>query len=235
MGQQEPSSIPVYSLLSEQLTTDPGSVNQRDLVIGSMLNLAVPKGARLTVTSLTKGSMEPVVVLDDAAYARIDRNRLDEREPLPAHSKQDGREVRHLWVNSYGKAQIDIDVATGVRRLIVGALYQAPSPYGRPVLLAASGQGSVPVFNTSYRDAGLWLKVSGKVTDGWQLQQGKGSDFAILRIEQLDVPYDDPPSVGIFIHGGSSMKSGDMAVMSGGLFARKTYPFKVNVLPVPAC
>ncbi|HEX5357054.1 MAG TPA: hypothetical protein VFW93_12595 [Aquabacterium sp.] len=230
-----PASIPLYSLLAEQIALDAHASDQRDLPIGSLLNLAVPKGAKVTLTSLAKGSMEPLAWLDDAAYARIDRSRLDEREVLPTSIRLDGQEIRHLIVNSYGKARIDIHANGAVRHLVIGAIYEAPVPHGRPIPLAESGKAALPSFNRSMRDAGLWLKVPGKVADGWQLRQARDNDFSILRIEQLEVPYDDPPAVGIFVHGSSSMKSGELALVSGGLFFGKTYPFKVQVMPVPAC
>ena len=85
--------------------------------------------------------------------------------------------------------------------------------------------GDAVAFDVDADRNTLWLSAPGLLKDGWTMVEGAETTFELMRLEQLPVPYGDPPLVG-----SRSLRSG-LIRMEGGEAQRKVFTFKVRALP----
>lgn len=207
---------------------------KQNMVIGSVHAYLVPQQAGATVRAVRQGMMAPLEILSDEAVARASRRFRFTGDDAPA-SAPPGRKWIYVYATSFGKSELRFSDSSGWGQLVeLGMVYPQAQPHGEPAQLAPDAGGDPVSFDVDADRNTLWLSVPGLVKDRWTMVEGADTSFELMRLEQLPVPYGDPPLVGLFLVGSRSLKSGIIR-MEGGDVPRKVFKFKVRALPSRSC
>lgn len=213
-----------------ELAAQPAPLEQR-MPVGAVFAYLAPEGAVASVRVIRQGMSPPLEVLTQETVERLGYP-VEKNGPLAQ---------RWVYVHaaSYGKAELRLNTPSGeTYAVVLGMIYPHEQPVGEPQRLEVASSGSEPSFTVDANNNTLWLSLPGQVGDGWRMTSGDETTFSLIRVEQLAMPDGDDPRVGLFLEAGRSVRSGVIELQSvpAGLFAaRKTYRFKVDARPVPAC
>ncbi|WP_416047101.1 hypothetical protein [Cupriavidus basilensis] len=207
----------------------PTPLEQR-MPVGAVYAYLAPEGTVASVRVIRQGMSLPLEVLNRETVERLG---------YPAAGGAFEQRWIYVHAASYGKAELRLNTPSGkTYAVVIGMIYPHEEPVGEPLRLEVAGSGGEPSFAVDANNNTLWLSLPGQVGDGWRMTSGDETSFSLIRVEQLAMPYGDGPRVGLFLEAGRSVSSGVIELQSvpAGLFAaRKTYRFKVNARPVPAC
>lgn len=207
-----------------------------DVTIGTVLGFLVPAQAQVQITSLAKGSMEPVELVEPQTVERVARHPGFVPEPLAL--KLEGARYRWVYVyaRSYGKSQIRLSVPKGWSHVLtLGNVYaSAEQNVGRaPLALRLEAEAEAPPLIRVDAYDNILLSVPGQVTQGWQLEGESG--LRIARIEAQEVPYGDPERVQLLLQNNRSPRSGRVKVLRGGASDRQVFSFQLEAMPTAKC
>ncbi|NBP25575.1 MAG: hypothetical protein EBU81_13710 [Proteobacteria bacterium] len=208
---------------------------RRDILIGSVLSVLVPKQATVEIQAIAKGMLDPVGVVSDEALGKA-AGRIEYPEGRqPVDFNAASHRWVHLYARSFGKSQVVFKGPNGwVYPVVVGVVYASEKPRGEPVPLELVNPGQVPTFTISASRTSVWISVPGRVEDGWRLKVDGDVDLTLARVEELDVPYGDDPRVGVFLRAGASSRSGSAVLHRGGN-SPASFPMLIQSRPRPAC
>ena len=208
---------------------------RRDILIGSVLSVLVPREAAVEISHLARGMLEPVTVIGDEALNKAAR-RIEYPEGRPRiEFDAAGHRWVHLYSSSFGKSRVVFKGSNNwTQAMTVGVLYPSEMPHGDPTPLDLVNPGETPTFWLSASSSSLWVSVSGSVEDGWRLSAGSDLGLALTRVEQLDVPYGDAPRVAVFLRGGRSVRAGSAVLQRNG-DSPAAFQIRIHVRPTPAC
>ena len=219
--------------------TPDGAVAQQAMPIGTVHAYLVPEGTTASIRSIRQGMLAPLEVLTPETVERVrSRLRYDSTAGIPAAAPA-GQQWIHVHAASFGKAELQLQAPSGwSHRVVLGMVYAQPQPEGQPQPLDAAPSGSEPRFTVDADAHTLWLSVPGQVDAGWRVTAGQDSTrFALVRVEQLAVPYGDDARVGLFLVAGRSVGSGVVEIQSQQETpaGRARYRFQVQARPATAC
>ena len=207
---------------------------KQNMVIGSVHAYLVPQRANASVQAVRQGMMEPLQILSDEAAARASGRLRFAADDAPA-SAPPGKKWIYVYASSFGKSELRFSDATGWSQLVeLGMVYPQAQPRGEPTPLVADSGGDTATFDVDADRNTLWLSVPGLLKDRWAMVEGGDTTFELMRLEQLPVPYGDPPLVGLFLVGSRSLRSG-LIHIEGGEAQRKVFKFNVRALPSRSC
>ena len=210
----------------------------QSMPIGSLYAYLVPDGTKASIKVISQGSMTPLELVTTETIERIRRRiRYEDRSGASIQAPA-GQQWLYVYAASYGKSELRLTGPSGwTYSVVLGMVYPQAQPAGEPQVLDANGSGDERRFVVDANHNTLWLSVPGQVDDGWRITSGEDTSFELMRVEQLAVPYGDEPRVALFLVAGRSVRSGQIEIQSGrGLLgAKKSFRFKVEARPVPAC
>lgn len=225
----EERPVPRFQPPLAELAAQPTPLEQR-MPVGAVYAYPAPTGTVASVRVIRQGMSAPLEVLNRETVERLG---------YPAAEGSPARQWVYVHAASYGKAELRLTAPAGERYTVVlGMIYPHEQPVGEPQRLEVAGSGGAPSFVVDADHNTLWLSVPGQVGDGWRMTSGDQTSFSLVRVEQLAMPHGDDPRVGLFLEAGRSVSSGviELQTVPAGLFsAPKTYRFKVDARPVPAC
>lgn len=207
---------------------------RHSMVIGSVHAYLVPQQAEASVHTVRQGMMAPAEILSDGTVEKTKGRFRFTGEAAPAVAPP-GKKWVHVHASSFGRSELRLSDPSGWRQVVeLGMVYPQPQPQGEPTPLVAASSGEPVSFDVDANRNTLWLSVPGLVNDRWAMAEGADTSFELMRVEQLAVPYGDPPMVGLFLAGGRSLRSGTIRLEKAGT-PPKSFRFNVSVRPAPAC
>ncbi len=205
-----------------------------NMVIGSVHAYLVPQQASARVQAVRQGMLEPLQILSDEAAARASSRFRFTGDDAPA-SAPPGKKWIYVYASSFGKSELRFSDSSGWSQLVeLGMVYPQAHPRGEPSQLVPDSGGDPVSFDVDADSNTLWLSVPGLIKDRWSMVEGADTTFELMRLEQLPVPYGDPPQVGLFLVGSRFLRSGLIRI-DGGDVQRKVFTFKVLARPSRSC